>query len=524
MGNGVSFSQDLPPRRTDAAVADRLLSHEQQQRLSPGGSDSLRRRKVFEVAAMSTLEGSHRMPHRRVKDVIHGTSGGMGHTPRRSHAPHQGDWPPALSLHAMLTPTPMERGRGRGSLSWQCRAFNAPRDKPPKRETGIAREVDMGIDLSRGSDCGTTEDGSTWWRESGEELGENGYRSRWAIMSGRSLDGSNEWKETWWEKSDWSGYKELGAEKSGRNKNGDVWWETWKEVFRQEEWSGLANIERSAEKQASSPVSGEWREKWWEKYNAKGWTEKGAHKHGHFGNQSWWEKWGEQYDGMGAFTKWTDKWAESENGSKWGDKWEERFDANGAGTKKGETWSVNANNERWTRTWGEEHRPNRVVRKYGHSTSGEQWDVIVMGDQYALWKSDTPHYGWADAIGASMQLLSIQPREKGSSSLQLQQEFYLAGAQASGVGAGGPLGDLFQLEPLDDLGGLSGSGPGSLLDPAQQPWEVRPSFGQEPDSWEQQGKAEEQSLGGNGGVDDPRNSGEGGGGPGQAPDTRSGRK
>jgi len=48
------------------------------------------------------------------------------------------------------------------------------------------------------------------------------------------------------EKGDASGYKELGAEKSGFNEDGDTWWETWKEVFRQDESSGLAHIERSA--------------------------------------------------------------------------------------------------------------------------------------------------------------------------------------------------------------------------------------------------------------------------------------
>lgn len=42
----------------------------------------------------------------------------------------------------------------------------------------------------------------------------------------------------------------------------------------------------------------------WEKYNAKGWTEKGAQKFGRLNEQSWWEKWGEQYDGRGAVLKW----------------------------------------------------------------------------------------------------------------------------------------------------------------------------------------------------------------------------
>lgn len=27
-----------------------------------------------------------------------------------------------------------------------------------------------------------------------------------------------------------------GAEKSGRNAQGDSWWETWQETFREDEW------------------------------------------------------------------------------------------------------------------------------------------------------------------------------------------------------------------------------------------------------------------------------------------------
>jgi len=46
------------------------------------------------------------------------------------------------------------------------------------------------------NESGINEDGSTWYRESGEELGENGYRCRWTMMGGHSQDGSSEWKET----------------------------------------------------------------------------------------------------------------------------------------------------------------------------------------------------------------------------------------------------------------------------------------------------------------------------------------
>ncbi|KAH7840319.1 hypothetical protein Vadar_015529 [Vaccinium darrowii] len=53
----------------------------------------------------------------------------------------------------------------------------------------------------------------------------------------------------------------------------------------------LARIERSAQKQAkSSAENAGWYEKWWEKYDAKGWTEKGARKYGRLDEQSWWEK------------------------------------------------------------------------------------------------------------------------------------------------------------------------------------------------------------------------------------------
>ncbi|KAH9693764.1 Inactive purple acid phosphatase-like protein [Citrus sinensis] len=238
------------------------------------------------------------------------------------------------------------------------------RDSPPKRDTGIANEKDWGISLlnENVNETGTNEDGSTWYRESGEDLGENGYRCRWTRMGGRSHDDSSEWKETWWEKSDWTGYKELGVEKSGRNAEGDSWWETWQEVLHQDEWSNLARIERSAQKQAKSGTENAgWYEKWWEKYDAKGWTEKGAHK--------------------------TDKWAETELGTKWGDKWEEKFFA-GIGSRQGETWHVSPSGELVCFV----NHPHKVIVIFVHRAE--------------------PHYGWADVVGDSSQLLSIQPRDR----------------------------------------------------------------------------------------------------------------
>ncbi|XP_023887871.1 protein EARLY STARVATION 1, chloroplastic isoform X2 [Quercus suber] len=285
------------------------------------------------------------------------------------------------------------------------------RDTPPRRDTGIANEEDWGISLlnENVNESGTNEDGSTWYRESGEDLGKNGYRCRWTRMGGQSHDGSSEWKETWWEKSDWTGYKELGVEKSGRNAEGDSWWETWQENLHQDEWSNLAMIERSAQKQAKSGTENAgWYEKWWEKYDAKGWTEKKAYKYGRLNEQSWWEKWGEQYDGRGSVLKWTDKWAETVLGTKWGDKWEDKFFA-GIGSRQGETWHVTPGGERWSRTWGEEHFGNGKVHKYGKSTTGESWDIVV--DEETYYEAE-PHYGWADVVGDSSQLLSIEPRER----------------------------------------------------------------------------------------------------------------
>lgn len=64
-------------------------------------------------------------------------------------------------------------------------------------DTGIANEKDWGISLNEHvNESGVNEDGSTWYRESGEDFGENGFRCRWAKMGGQSDDGSSEWKET----------------------------------------------------------------------------------------------------------------------------------------------------------------------------------------------------------------------------------------------------------------------------------------------------------------------------------------
>ncbi|XP_074584444.1 protein EARLY STARVATION 1, chloroplastic-like [Curcuma longa] len=318
------------------------------------------------------------------------------------------------ALPSLLFSSSSPKKLSKQDFSSRCCPKNSPpesRDTPPQRDIGIASEKDWGINLldEKVSESGQNEDGSTWYRDSGEELGENGFKCRWAKMGGKSPDGKSVWKEMWWEKSDWTGYKELGAEKSGENDKGDSWWETWKEILYQDEWSNLARIERSAQKQAKSGIENAgWYEKWWEKYDAKGWTEKGAHKYGRLNEQSWWEKWGEHYDGRGFVLKWTDKWAETQMGTRWGDKWEDKF-VEGIGSRQGETWHVSPAGERWSRSWGEEHFGNGKVHKYGKSTAGESWDIIVDEETYY---EAMPQYGWAEVVGDSTQLLSIQPYQK----------------------------------------------------------------------------------------------------------------
>ncbi|KAI8014774.1 hypothetical protein LOK49_LG05G03868 [Camellia lanceoleosa] len=103
-----------------------------------------------------------------------------------------------------------------------------------------------------------------------------------------------------------------------RNAEGDLWWETWQEVLHQDEWSNLARIERSAQKQAKSGTE-----------NA-GWYENGG--------KDTMQKAGLRKGHTRSVLKWTDKWAETELGTEWGDKWEKYFA--GIGLLQGETWHV----------------------------------------------------------------------------------------------------------------------------------------------------------------------------------------
>ncbi|KAE9617648.1 hypothetical protein Lal_00018606 [Lupinus albus] len=264
------------------------------------------------------------------------------------------------------------------------------------------------------SPMGVNPDGSRWWKETGLEERPDGVICRWTMTRGVSTDKAFEWQEKFWEAADEFGYKELGSEKSGRDANGNVWREFWRESMRQE--NGLMYMEKTADKWGKNGNGDEWQEKWWEQYNASGQAEKWAHKwcsidpstpleagHAHV----WHERWGETYDGFGSSIKYTDKWAErSEDGGweKWGDKWDENFDLNGNGVKQGETWWEGKHGDRWNRTWGEQHNGSGWVHKYGKSSSGEHWDTHEKQD---TWYERFPHYGFYHCYENSGQLREV---------------------------------------------------------------------------------------------------------------------
>lgn len=100
------------------------------------------------------------------------------------------------------------------------------------------------------------------------------------MLRGTALGGQVQWEETWWESSDWSGMREMGAQKVGCNVGGDAWREAWKERVYHVAGSGEPCVERSAHKWATDGAAAE----------------------------EWEEKWGEEYSGSGAVHKWADKW------------------------------------------------------------------------------------------------------------------------------------------------------------------------------------------------------------------------
>ncbi|XP_047334960.1 uncharacterized protein LOC124938542 isoform X2 [Impatiens glandulifera] len=262
---------------------------------------------------------------------------------------------------------------------------------------------------------GFNPDGSRWWKETGIEQRPDGVVCKWTLTRGVSADKTVEFEDKYWEAANEFGFKELGSEKSGRDAEGNVWHEFWKESMWQD--NGLLHLEKTANKWGVNARGEEWQEKWWEHYDAAGEAEKWAHKwcsidpttplddgHAHV----WHERWGEKFDGKGSSIKYTDKWAERCEGdgwSKWGDKWDENFDQNGRGVKQGETWWEGKYGERWNRTWGEGHNGSGWVHKYGKSSSGEHWDTH---EQQDTWYERFPHYGFQHCFDNTVQLREVK--------------------------------------------------------------------------------------------------------------------
>lgn len=297
-------------------------------------------------------------------------------------------------------------------------AMEANQEKLEVVFSGNAAEAAEALGKSNeGATHGVNLDGSKWWRDSGVDQRVDGVVCRWTLNRGVSADGTIEWEDKYWEASDQFDYKELGSEKSGRDTDGNVWREYWREFMRQDLSSGLTHFEKTADKWGKNGKGDEWQEKWWEHYDDSGQTEKWAHKwcctdpnrilepgHAHI----WHERWGEEYDGGGGSMKYTDKWAERSEGdgwSKWGDKWDEHFDPNGHGVKQGETWWEGRNQDWWNRTWGERHNGTGWVHKYGKSSSCEHWDTHVQQD---TWFERYPHYGFQHCFENSPQLRAVR--------------------------------------------------------------------------------------------------------------------
>ncbi|KAL2323762.1 hypothetical protein Fmac_028141 [Flemingia macrophylla] len=269
-------------------------------------------------------------------------------------------------------------------------------------------------EANKSSPIGVNRDGTRWWKDTGIEQRPDGVICRWTMIRGVSADKAIEWQEKYWEASDDFGYKELGSEKSGRDANGNVWREFWRESMSQE--NGVMNFEKTADKWGKNGNGTEWQEKWGERYNDSGQTDKWAYKwcsidpntplepgHAHV----WHERWGGKYDGYGGSIKYTDKWAErSVDGGweKWGDKWDENFDPNGNGVKQGEKWWAGKHGERWNRTWGEQHNCSGWIHKYGKSSCGEHWDTHVRED---TWYEKFPHYDFSHCYENSAQLREV---------------------------------------------------------------------------------------------------------------------
>jgi hypothetical protein len=272
------------------------------------------------------------------------------------------------------------------------------------------------------AESGVAADGSRWWSDSGVEEQAGGRLCRWTLVRRVSADGSSETEDKWWETSDRFSYRELGAQKSGRNSAGDVWRESWSESYAPDAVSGLGEIKRSADKWATDGSGANWHERWSEAFRADGAVDRSADKFGRLAEGvipedghagEWRERWGESWDGKGGASKWSDRWAERKEregggqGRRWGEKTEQRFES-GAGGRWGEAWSDDPQGDGWySRKWAEDHLGGGAVRKWGESTTGEHWENTVEED---TWYEGVPNFGWAEALRHSPQLLAVPLR------------------------------------------------------------------------------------------------------------------
>lgn len=103
----------------------------------------------------------------------------------------------------------------------------------PELETDTVSGVKQGMQTAGKETSGVHQDGTRWWQEKGTEFRANGVICNWTVIRGVSADGSVEWEEKFWEAADAYDFKELGAEKSGRDSLGGVWREFWQESMWQ---------------------------------------------------------------------------------------------------------------------------------------------------------------------------------------------------------------------------------------------------------------------------------------------------
>lgn len=77
---------------------------------------------------------------------------------------------------------------------------------------------------------------------------------------------------------------------------------------------------------------------------------------------------------------------------------------------QGETWSVDGSGQRYQRWWGETHHGDRWVQKFGHSSTGEHWDVSEQMDTYY---NPVPHFGYRLALDHSPTLRAVPTLPRG---------------------------------------------------------------------------------------------------------------